>query len=141
MKSDLKIYTSFVSPLTLPEFISKELLPIFIIRNISNSSLIGKYSDTPIHVKELSPSNELFREKRDRRITQEEFEKRYAIEISEVNLEKQLQKLEQLAQCSGAKGIVLLGYGSNYENCHRRVLSDILNNSGLLNNRVREIIQ
>lgn len=141
MKSDLKIYTSFVSPLTLPEFISKGLLPIFIIRNISNSSLIGKYSDTPIHMKELAPSNELFREKRDKRITQEEFEKRYAIEISEINLEKQLQKLEQLVQCSDASGVVLLGYGSSYDSCHRQVLSSILNNSGLLNNRIKEIIQ
>ena len=33
MKTDLKIYTSFVSPLTLPMFIKSDLLPIFIIRN------------------------------------------------------------------------------------------------------------
>lgn len=140
MKTDLKIYTSFVSPLTLKDYIEKEFLPIFIIRNIKNSTLIGGYSDTPIHMKDLAPSNELFRAKRDNLITKEEFEKKYAIEISQVNLEKVIRTFEQLVECCGAKAIVLLGYGSSYENCHRHVLADILNNSGLLTNRINEII-
>ena len=75
MKTDLKIYTSFVSPLTLPMFTENGLLPIFIIRNISNSKLIGKYSRTKVHCKFLAPSTELFRLRRDNKITNEEYQK------------------------------------------------------------------
>jgi len=140
MKSNLKIYTSFVSPLTLPEYIQKELLPIFIIRNISNSKLIGGYSGTQVHYKILAPSTELFRLKRDTKITIPEFHKRYAIEISDVNLEKIIREWEMLVGCAGAKGIILLGYGSDDASCHRSTLRAILNNSGLLTNRIEEIL-
>ena len=139
MKSNLKIYTSFVSPITMQEYVKKNLLPIFIIRNIFNSTLIGKYSDTPIHFKDLAPSNVLFRKKRDGLITKEEYSKGYALEMTDVNLEDIINKLETLALCSGASGIVLLGYGSNDNDCHRSVLREILNSSKLLNYRVQEI--
>lgn len=140
MKSDLKISTSFVSPLTLPIFISMDLLPIFIIRNIKTSDLIGCYSDTSVHCKILSPSTELFRKKRDKKITLEEFHKGYAKEISEVDLEQVLREWEILSSCSHAKGLILLGYGSSYESCHRSTLTKILNNSELLVNPIKEFI-
>ena len=41
---------------------------------------------------------------------------------------------------SGAKGIVLLGYGSNDLSCHRGTLRAILNSSGVLINKAEEII-
>lgn len=141
MKSELKIYTSFVSPLSLPEFIEKGLLPIFIIRSIEKSNLIGAYAGSPVHRKDLAPSVMLFRKKRDGFITLEEFKKLYAIEITkEVSLERVIKDLEMLVDISNASGVVLLGYGSNKENCHRSVLSSILNESGLLTNRVKEIL-
>ena len=140
MKTDLKIYTSFVSPLTLPMFIKSDLLPIFIIRNISNSTLIGPYSGTKIHCKVLAPSTELFKKKREAEITIEEFKKLYALEIAEVDLEQILHEWELLVECSGAKGIVILVFGSKDEICHRSVLRSILNSSGLLNNRVAEVL-
>ena len=140
MKSELIIYTSFVSPLSLPEFIEKGLLPIFIIRSIGNSNLIKSYEGSPVHMKDLSPSSELFRKKRDKLITIDEFKKLYAIEISNVSLERVIKDLEMLVEISGASGVVLLGYGSNKDICHRGVLSNILNESGLLVNRIKEII-
>lgn len=140
MKSSLKIYTSFVSPLTMDVYVKSGYLPIFIIRNIGNSELIGKYSGTAVHFKILSPSTELYRLKRDNQITNEEFQKRYALEISAVNLEEQIKNWEMLAKCSGAKGIVLLGYGSNDKICHRSTLRSLLNNSGLLEGKVSEIL-
>lgn len=140
MKSSLKIYTSFVSPVTLDTYIKSGYLPIFIIRNIGNSELIGKYSGTAIHFKILSPSTELYRQKRDKKITNEEFQKRYALEISAVNLEEQIRSWEILAKCAGAKGIVLLGYGSNDSICHRSTLRSLLNNSGLLEGKVCEVL-
>lgn len=140
MKSELRIYTSFVSPLTLPQFTASDYLPIFIIRNIGNSVLIGKYSGTKIHCRELAPSTELFRLRRDKFITNEEYQKRYAKEIFEVDLEKIIKDWELLVECSGARGIILLGYGSDDSLCHRSTLRDILNSSGIFINRVEPFI-
>lgn len=141
MKSELKINTSFVSPATLERFRSNNILPIFIVRNIENSELIGQYSGSPVHLKELSPSNELFRKKRDKVLSIDEFKKLYAIEITErVDLKKIIDKLESLVELSGARSIVLLGYGSDYDSCHRSVLAKILNGSGLLEKPVKELV-
>lgn len=141
MKSELKLNTSFVSPATLEKFKSNDILPIFIIRNIEVSELIGQYSGTPVHFRELSPSNELFRQKRDKVVGLDEFKKLYAIEITgRVDLKKIINKLESLAELSGAKSIVLLGYGSDYNSCHRSALAKLLNESGLLEKPVKELV-
>jgi hypothetical protein len=141
MKSELKINTSFVSPATLERFRSNNILPIFIVRNIENSELIGQYSGSPVHLKELSPSNELFRKKRDKALSIDEFKKLYAIEITErVDLKRIIDKLESLVELSGARSVVLLGYGSDYDSCHRSVLAKILNGSGLLEKPVKELV-
>lgn len=141
MKSELKINTSFVSPTTLERFRSNNILPIFIVRNIENSELIGQYSGSPVHLKELSPSNELFRKKRDKALSIDEFKKLYAIEITErVDLKKIIDKLESLVELSGARSVVLLGYGSDYDSCHRSVLAKILNGGGLLEKPVKELV-
>lgn len=141
MKSELKINTSFVSPATLERFRSNNILPIFIVRNIENSELIGQYSGSSVHLKELSPSNELFRKKRDKALSIDEFKKLYAIEITErVDLKRIIDKLESLVELSGARSVVLLGYGSDYDSCHRSVLAKILNGSGLLEKPVKELV-
>ena len=141
MKSELKINTSFVSPATLERFRSNNTLPIFIVRNIENSELIGQYSGSPVHLKELSPSNELFRKKRDKALSIDEFKKLFAIEITErVDLKRVIDKLESLVELSGARSVVLLGYGSDYDSCHRSVLAKILNGSGLLEKPVKELV-
>lgn len=140
IKSKIKLSTSYVSPLTLPIFIKNDILPVFVIRCIKNSELIGKYDDTAIHFKELSPSNELFQEKRDGKIDFLEFAKRYTIELSNLDFEGEIKKLEHLLEFCSAKSIVLLGYGSDPGKCHRSILRDILNKSGLLENKVHELI-
>lgn len=140
MKSKLKIYTSFVSPRTLDMYVKANLLPIFILRHIGNSELIGKYSRTAIHFVELSPSSRLYQERRDGLISGEEFRKGYTIEISDVNLEEEIRKLEILASLCNASGVVLLGYGTDYHKCHRSTLAGLLNESGLLEEAVKEII-
>lgn len=138
MKSNLEIKTSFVSPKGMNLFILDGYLPIFILRNISTSNIIGKYSNTVIHLKELSPSSELFHKKRDGLIDFSEFKENYLSEISKVDFKKIIKKLENLVSLTEAKGVVLLGYGSNYEICHRSIISDLLNKSNLLNNKVVE---
>ena len=44
-----------------------------------------------------------------------------------------------MAEISNAKAIVLLGYGSDSSVCHRTVLSELLNQSGLLSTPIKEI--
>lgn len=140
MNSSLEIKTSFVSPVGMELFIKAGYLPIFILRSISNSEIIGKYSNTSLHFKEFSPSSELFHQKRDGKIDFSEFKEKYIEEVSKNDLNKFIERLEKLKEISGAKGIVLLGYGSDYKTCHRSILSDLLNNSGLLENKVVEIV-
>lgn len=136
----LKIYTSFVSPITLKEFCDKNILPIFIIRSIKNSNLIGKFDGTAIHFRDLAPSSELFRRRRDGFIGFDEFSKEYIIEISQINIPEILDKLEYLANLSNTDKVVLMGYGTDSTKCHRSVLSEILNKSGLLEHKVTEIV-
>ncbi len=140
MKSKLKIYTSYVSPMTLRAIVDNNLLPVFVIRSIYNSQLIGRWSDTAIHFKNLAPSDKLFQNRRDGLITELEFKKYYVIEMSRVNFQETIKKLDNLAQLSGANGVVLMGYGSSYESCHRKLLSELLNGSGLLENTIKELI-
>ena len=82
----------------------------------------------------------LSNEKHSLSLTNEEYQKRYAIEISDIDLESLIREWELLAECAGAKGIVLLGYGSNDLSCHRGTLRAILNSSGVLINKAEEII-
>ena len=140
MGYQLQIKTSFVSPVTLKIFTENGYLPIFVIRNISNSELIGKYSGTAVHFKELSPSTELFRDKRDGVIDFTEFTKRYIIEMSNVNFVGIVDKLNYLSELSGARGVILMGYGSDDKKCHRSILSNLINSMGILNSRITEII-
>lgn len=135
---DIEIITSFVTPYTLKYFIKNDLLPIFILRSIHNSELIGKYSDSAVHLKDLSPSNELFQARRDRKIEIEEYKQRYLDEIKHIDFNQIIKRLINLKDISGAKGIVLMSYGGNPVGCHRTFLAEYLNNSGLLKNKITE---
>jgi uncharacterized protein YeaO (DUF488 family) len=137
---DIEIFTSFVTPYTLDYFIKNNLLPVFILRNIRNSNLIGKYSDSAIHFKEFSPSNELFQTRRDRKIEIEEYKRRYLDEIKHIDLSQKLKHLTNLKKISGAKGIILMSYGSNPKECHRSFLAEYLNNSNLLEKEITEYL-
>jgi len=140
MRSEIKIYTSYVNKDNMRKVVESNLLPIFILRKIYNSNLIGRYTDTVIHMKKLAPSELLYRDKRDGNITNEEFAKRYIIELSqEVNFQDLINNLEALKEVSGASGIVFMSYGEDYEHCHRKILSGILNTSGLLENEIIEL--
>ena len=140
MKSKLNIYTSYVSPTTLRAIVDNNLLPIFIVRSIYNSQLIGRWSDTAIHFKILAPSDKLYQNKRDGKISELDFKKYYVIEMSKINFQDIIKKLDNLANLSGANGVVLMGYGSSYDSCHRKLLSELLNGSGLLENTIKELI-
>lgn len=138
MKSDLKLYTSFVSRESIDLFTSYNILPVFIIRNISNSRLISQFSGTLIHFKDFSPTTELYQRWRSGEISFERYQKEYVIGLSELNFSSAIKRLERLAEMSNAAGIVLMGYERDSEFCHRSLISAVLNNTGLLTHEVRE---
>ena len=138
MTSTLKIVTSYVSPKTLEYFVGENYLPIFILRHIINSEIIGKYSRTAIHFPELSPSSLLFQHKRDGKITIDEFKADYLQEMAAVNLKDIIHKLDLLTNFCNTDKVVLMGYGKDDIICHRSALRDLLNNSGLLDFKIIE---
>ena len=136
--TNLKYWTSYVSPATMESLPKNNLLPIFVIRNISNSSLIGKYSNTPIHIRELTPSYELFKSyKYDQQITREDFEKKYLIELSNAGVLRIMERLDTMANSCGAQGIVFMGYGK-YDDDYRNILAGFLEGFGY--GKINELI-
>jgi uncharacterized protein YeaO (DUF488 family) len=141
MKTNFDVYTSFISPWTWKHLVSEgNYLPILAIRNIKNSNVIGHLSDTAVHFKELSPSNSLYQAKRDNEISLEDFHKRYLIELSGISIETIVERFNRLFEVSGARGLIIFGYGSNNEVCHRSTLASLLNLSGLFKNNITEFI-
>lgn len=138
MKSNLKILTSYVSRENLDKFVKSEILPIFIIRNISGSRLINQYSGTILQFKQLSPQTELFQRYRSGEIDFERYQKEYVIGLAGLNYSNLIKRLEYLQELSSANSVVLLGYEKDPNMCHRTLLSDILNRTGLLEIEVRE---
>lgn len=135
----LKYWTSYVSPGTMKYLPKQGILPIFAIRKISGSTLIGGYSGTSIHLKELSPSYELFKKYRyDGEITREEFEKGYIIELSQLNIEKIMGRISSMAKSCNAIGVAFMGYGQ-FEEDYRGILSRFLSSYGLFG-EVKELI-
>lgn len=141
MKSQLKIRTSYVSAGNLEALIAEDWLPVFIIRNIKNSSLIGKWHGTPVHLFWLAPHPEIFHLYRDGKIDFDEYADIYADDImSSVKFPRLIETLEILRNTSGAKGIVFMGYGQDLEKCHRKILAQLLNQSNLLEFPIKEFI-
>lgn len=141
MKSMLKVRTSFVTQGNLDSLIKAEWLPLFIIRNIQNSTLIGNYDGTPVHLYWLAPHPELYHQWRDGEITFDEYADIYADDImSSVRFPSLLERLEILRSTACAKGVVLMGYGEDVNSCHRGVLAKMLNDSKLLAHPIKEFI-
>lgn len=88
MVSNLKIYTSYLSSENIERIVSYNLLPVFILRYIGNISCVSDWYGSPLHIPELSPSNELFWDYRDGKIDYNTFAKKFLIEICEVNFYK-----------------------------------------------------
>lgn len=139
MKSNLVLYTSYVTKENISEAVSRGLLPIFILRNIRNSEVCGKWSGSAIHFYSLAPSDDLYQRWRDGKIGLEDYKKNYAIEVSNVKFQDIIERLGYLCEICNASGAVLMGYGESYENSHRSTLAEILNASGLLEGKVEEI--
>lgn len=140
MGHEIRIYTSYVSSENIKKCVDLNLLPIFIMRKIYNSQIIGKYSDTALHIPELAPSNELYHAYKNSEITQKDYLVSYEEELHEVDLEKLISRFELLSRLSNSSGIVLMTYGKpETEGTYRSVTADYLNKSGLLDNLVYEI--
>ncbi len=122
------IYTSYASRENFEKLVKLNYLPIIILRNIRNSKLLSPYSDTYIHLRELSPSTELYQSWKNREIGISEYRDRYLLELIErrINTQEIYKNLEFLCNLTEARGIVLLGYEEKCELCHRRFLAEFL---------------
>jgi len=140
MKTNLKIYTSFINRENIEKIVERELLPIFIVRSIGKFDYLEKWSNTPLHFRELSPSYELYWLWRDGKIDYELFCKRFIIELSSLDFQDIVLRLENLAKASNARGVVLLGIGENKDNSHRTIISDILWETKYLIQKPEELI-
>lgn len=136
----LKLKTSFVSPLSMEKFTGSNWLPFFCLRSIYKSPLIGKYTDTSIHLKSLSPSSILYQKFRDNLISKDEYFQEFREELEGIDFKEILGKIEYAVNICEAEGAVLLSYGSDINLSHRSVLSDIINDLGILEFPVEEFI-
>lgn len=141
MKSNLLIRTGCVNLQNMKVFPEAGWLPVFIIRSIHNSNLIGKYSNTAVHMYWLAPHPETFHLWRDGKIDWNTYSRMYENDVlKSVKFDSLIKRLEILVDTSGARGVVLMGYGEDPKLCHRSILSRLLNSSGLLEERVKELI-
>ena len=101
---------------------------MFIIRNMRDSKLIGQYSDTCLHLRNLSPSTELLHRFKNNIINREEYKDQYLLEIVSRNISFSdlIMKFSVLDKMVSSSGIVLLGYNQDPELCHRRFLAEFM---------------
>lgn len=141
IKHGLKVRTCFVSAGNLEALVKAEWLPVFIIRSIHTNPLIARWAGTPVHMYWLAPKSDLFHSYRDGRLDWDDYADIYADDILSSNrLESLIEKLEILRSTAGAKGIVLMGYGSDPERCHRGVLAKIINQADILIEPIKELV-
>lgn len=139
-RSKIKIYTSYVTENNFNRCRDLGLIPIIIMRKIYNSPVVGHLSDTVFHVKDLAPSDELLWKFKNKEIDVAEYQKRLALDFVNVDFDRLIHRWEDLLNVfDGTTGIVLMSYDLNYNISHRKVVSSLLNASGLLENEVYEI--
>lgn len=139
--SGLQIYTSFVSVKNLRRCtVDLNLVPVFAMKKIFNSEIIGIYSETALHLHEFSPSNELFHSFADGEIDLDTYRRDFLSELElSFDLETCISKLETMVKVCGASGVVIMTFGRDPRQGYRPVIVDFLNNSGLLKKPVYEI--
>ena len=103
MKSQLQIYTSFVSVKNLKRCTELNLVPIFVMKKIFNSEIIGIYSGTALHFPELSPSNSLYHSYIDNDIDFNTYTESYKEELLNLDLSEVSSRLEMLTDLCEVK--------------------------------------
>lgn len=136
---NLKLWTSYITPESFNEFILKNILPIFIARNISNSGLIGSWQDTSVHFPELAPRPDLLRFWKYQGMSTEEFDKLFTEDLKKVDIFKILEKINMMCGICNSKGAVLLGYGEDPMKDHRHTVMNYINSLGILFSNITEL--
>lgn len=141
MRSDLQIYTSFISVKNLKRCtIDLNYVPIFAMKKIYNSEIIGIYSGTAIHFPDLSPSNELYHAFIDGEVDIDSYRKLYRMELEQnVDLADTIKRLELISKISEASGVAIMTFGRDPRTSYRPELISYFNDSGLLIKPVYEI--
>lgn len=134
---DLELRTSYISKSNLISFVNAGYLPILICRFLN--PLVEQYKNTPIHFIELSPSYNLFCDVKYKGLSFQDYTIRYMDEMKNTDIYSILNKIKSLVDQSNAKGAVLMCYEKNPLECHRSILSRIINELNILPNKVVEL--
>lgn len=130
--------TGRITAKSLEVYAKSGYVPILVVRYLN--PLVEVYRNTPIHVPELSPSADLLKDyKFDDNITYKDFTDRFKLELAKVDLATTLNKIDDLITKTNSRGAVLLCYCRDYTACHRSILANLLNQSGILSERVTEL--
>lgn len=133
-----KIMTARLSYKQFRKLSEDGYIPIIAIRSISNSPLVREFSNSPIHFRELSPSRELLVKKRLGLIDFEQFRRLFLLEMANKNLLDIIKRISSLVEIHNAKGAVIFGY-DEAPTCHRTILSEIFNETGLMESPLKEV--
>lgn len=137
MLSRLILKTGRISKVNIETYMNSGYLPIFICRFMN--PLVEKYKDSSIHFKELSPSYKLFCDSKYNNLEFSDYVDRYLEEQSSLDIPKLLGRIENLVELSGLSGAILLCYCKDRTRCHRSILAEMINSSGLLEVEIEEL--
>lgn len=134
----LYVRTSYISIPHLREFPRSGIIPIFICRYMNQ--MCKMYENTSIHFPELAPSRDLFFDIKNGRISRDEYICRYFEEQKNLDIPKLLFRFYSLIDASNAKGVCMMCYEKDRTKCHRSLLAEIINNSGILEDKIKELL-
>lgn len=86
----------------------------------------------------LAPSEKLLSDYKEGRITWVQYERQYRDYLSTLDLEDCVEAFACLTSLEHTRGIVLLCYEKDFMHCHRSILAEVLNESGLIDEAVEE---
>lgn len=112
----------------------------------ANYTLLSISRTTPnikdANIKELpilAPSQQLLDDYKNGRISWIDYDTQYREQIAKLGkLQDLITVFACLVTCEYTRGIVLLCYEKDYMHCHRTILADIINQSGLVDEAVEE---
>lgn len=86
----------------------------------------------------LNPSKDLYDQYQSKKIDRLEFSMRYAEQIKTLPVEQLIRIFACLSYVEGSNGVMLLGVKKYGIECHRSVIADMINRSGIVLYKVTE---
>lgn len=135
---NLKLWTSYVEKDLFRKYVDLEILPIFISRNLLGNQLVAGWNNTSVHFPELSPTPELFKAWKYGSLSEEKFKELFRRELKETDIRGILEKISVMCSICNATGAILLGYGEDITKDYRRIVSEYIDSTGILQETIEE---